>query len=93
MHEKEAGTILDPLLNEDDEESKEPEADDVGGKIQEMSITVKHTLNCPEGSSSGPIHSVVWEDCEAMEGQEHSVLATGNRSGVTLWDLEQLSVS
>ena len=32
VHEKEAGTILDPLL-EDNDEAKEPEDDDASGKI------------------------------------------------------------
>mmetsp|Transcript_7579 Transcript_7579/g.10752 ORF Transcript_7579/g.10752 Transcript_7579/m.10752 type:complete len:84 (+) Transcript_7579:519-770(+) len=54
-----------------------------------MSISVKHTLDC--GESSSAIHSIVWEDLEAMEGQEHSVLITADRSCVQIWDLSILS--
>lgn len=59
-----------------------------------MSITVKHTLNFPAGKSNdGQIHSIVWEDCEAMEGQDHTVLVTANRACVSFWDLEQQAVT
>jgi len=54
-----------------------------------MSVSVKHTLT----TDGGPIHSMVWEDCEAMEGQDHSVLVTANRARASMWDLEQLTVT
>ena len=34
----------------------------------------------------------MWEDLEAMEGQEHSQLITGDRTRVQIWDLNQQSL-
>lgn len=56
-----------------------------------MSVSLKHTINC--GNSTSALHSIVWEDLEAMEGQEHSVLITADRSHVQLWDLNALQVT
>ena len=43
------------------------------GALHEMSASVKHVLDCGEASTgNSPIHSIVWEDVEPMEGQSHS---------------------
>jgi len=57
-----------------------------------MSISVKIVLECgqPESGPTSAIHSIVWEDLEPMEGQEHSQLITADKSRVQLWDLNQM---
>jgi len=53
-----------------------------------MSVSVKHVLDCGPSSNNGQgIHSIVWEDLEPMEGQEHSQLITADKSRVQIWDL------
>ena len=50
-----------------------------------MSTTVKTELDCGlpvDGSSASAIHSIVWEDLEPMEGQEHSQLITADKGRI-----------
>ena len=59
-----------------------------------MSVSVKHVLDCgPSGNNGQGIHSIVWEDLEPMEGQEHSQLITADKSRVQIWDLNSQAVS
>ena len=54
MHERDAGTILDPLEDTPEErkgsdDGYDDKEDEFAGKIQEMSVSVKHTLYCGKG--------------------------------------------
>ena len=55
-----------------------------------MSVKVTAELDCGADSAESPIHSIVWEDLEAMEGQEHSQLISANKSKVQLWDINSM---
>ena len=48
-----------------------------------MSASVKHVFDCGQADAlANPIHSIVWEDVEPMEGQEHSQLITADRTHI-----------
>ena len=92
-------TILDqsPTMRPDaDDEGQEESAanqENQEGALHEMSASVKHVLDCGEATAdANPVHSIVWEDVEPMEGQAHSQLVTGDRSRIQIWDLEQMQV-
>ena len=57
-----------------------------------MSVKVTAELDCGADSADSPIHSIVWEDLEPMEGQEHSQLISANKSKIQLWDLNSMIV-
>ena len=40
-----------------------------------------------EGHSSA-VHSILWEDCDAMLGQRSNVLITADQDIVKVWDIE-----
>ena len=99
IKERAAETLLDvspTRIPQEAEEGKEDGnaegADPEKDTIQEMSSSVKTVLECgqPESGPTSAIHSIVWEDLEPMEGQEHSQLITADRSRVQLWDLNQM---
>lgn len=99
IKERAAETLLDvspTRVPQEPEEGKEDgnadDADPQKDTIQEMSISVKTVLECgqPESGPTSAIHSIVWEDLEPMEGQEHSQLITADKSRVQLWDLNQM---
>ena len=82
------------MLAEVDEDAAAANADnpESAATIQEMSVKVTAELDCGADSAESPIHSIVWEDLEPMEGQEHSQLISANKSKVQLWDLNSMII-
>ena len=37
---------------------------------------------------SNPVHSIVWEDCDVMEGSKSNVLVTADSQTIKVWDIE-----
>ena len=50
-------------------------------------MKVKDELDCGPNDDNSAIHSIVWEDLEPMEGQDHSQLITADKSRLQIWDL------
>ena len=60
-----------------------------------MTVKVTAELNCSGDDTQqlhSAIHSIVWEDLEPMEGQEHSKLVTADKSRMQVWDLDRMQV-